>query len=152
MKTTTKYLLPTVLGAILISPMFARTADARQLWSAISSGCVLDTASAVKADVNAVFGVNFYDPDRTDTTCGVRAFLLRANLDERERGNTVAGFDSNTDFSVTEPGTGRSRGSVFIPEEIEFHTSYYWVDLELVRSSTTCNPRAVGVHIVPVIL
>src|SRR5262249_21335473 len=55
-------------------------------------------------------GVNYYDPDGPGTTCQVRAFLLRTNLDELERGNTIVGFDSNTGYSRTEAATGRSVG------------------------------------------
>lgn len=92
--------------------------------------------------------VNYYDPDGAGTACSVKAFLLRTNLDELERGNTIVGFDSNTGASITEPGTGRSRGFVFIPEALNSSAHYYWVDLELSRSATTCNPTAVGTHII----
>lgn len=93
--------------------------------------------------------VNYYDPDGPGTTCSVRAFLLRANLDELERGNTIVGFNSNTDFSKTrtEPATGRSRGGVNIPESLNSSANYYWVDLELSRSNTSCNPTVVGTYI-----
>lgn len=95
--------------------------------------------------------VSFYDPDGAGTACAVKASLLRTNLDAQERGNDIVGFDSNTGFVITEPGTGRSTGHVGVPEAVNFLASYYWVQLELVRSSTSCNPVAVGVHLVPVI-
>src|SRR5215510_1156959 len=88
--------------------------------------------------------VNYYDPDDAGRTCEVRAFLLRANSDQLERGNTIMGFDPNTGQYVTEPGTGRSVGFVSIPEDIRSDASYYWVDLELVRNGLSCNPIAVG--------
>lgn len=91
--------------------------------------------------------VNYYDPDGVGTTCQVRAFLLRTNLNELERGNTIVGFDSNTGTSITEPATRRSLGFVTIPERLDSSASYYWVDLELFRSNTSCNPTAVGVYI-----
>ena len=61
-------------------------------------------------------------------------------------------FYSNSGFVVTEPGTGRSTGSVSVPESVDFGTSYYWIQLELVRSTTACNPVAVGVHLTPIII
>jgi hypothetical protein len=70
----------------------------------------------------------------------VRAALLRTNLDAHERGRDIVDFDSNTGFVITEPETGRSTGHVHVPEAVNFGTSYYWVQLELVRSSTFCNP------------
>jgi hypothetical protein len=92
--------------------------------------------------------VNFYDQDGLGATCQVKAFLLRTNTNELERGWTIAGFDSNTSTTtVTEPATGRSVGYVGIPESINFRANYYWVDLELLRSATTCNPIAVGVYL-----
>ena len=92
--------------------------------------------------------ISFYDTDGTGTACSVRASLLRSDLGAHEGGLDIVGFDSNTGSVVTEPGTGRSIGSVFIPEAINFGASYYWVQLELVRNSTSCNPLAVGVYVV----
>ncbi|CAA9893020.1 hypothetical protein METHB2_930004 [Candidatus Methylobacter favarea] len=73
--------------------------------------------------------------------------MLRTNLNELERGNTIVGFDSNTGFSVRELETGRSLGNVSIPEILNSSANYYWVDLELSRSGTSCNPTAVGTYI-----
>jgi hypothetical protein len=104
---------------------------------------------SVPIDTSSVraLNVNYYDPDGAGTTCQVRAFLLRTNLNELERGNTIVEFDSNTGFSITEAATGRSVGIVTIPERLNSSASYYWVDLELFRSDTSCNPRAVGAYI-----
>ena len=88
--------------------------------------------------------VTYYDPDDAGTTCHVRAFLLRSNLNHLERGNTIVGFDSNTGYSRTEPSTGRKMGFVRLPEYIDFNANYYWIDLEVFRSNTSCNPTAVG--------
>ena len=96
--------------------------------------------------------VSFYDPDGRATGCAVRASLLRTHLGAQERGLDIVSFDSNSDFVATEPGTGRSTGSVRVPEAVDFGTSYYWIQLELVRSSTGCNPVAVGVHLTPIII
>jgi hypothetical protein len=184
MRTMTKCFLAAVLTVTaLFSPVLAQTASA-QIWSSIASGCVLDSATAAKADVNSGFGtvsfkgtklghirltcpitgifvggsgpydstgmtVSFYDTDGTGTACGVRAALLRSNLDAHEGGRDIVDFDSNTGFVVTEPGTGRSTGHVGVPETLQYGAGYYWVQLDLVRSSTSCNPLAVGVHLVP---
>jgi hypothetical protein len=91
--------------------------------------------------------VNYYDPDGPGVTCQVQAFLLRANTDELERGNTIVEFDSNTGLSRTEATTGRSVGFVTIPERLDSNANYYWVDLELSRADTSCNPRTVGTYI-----
>jgi hypothetical protein len=163
----------------------AGTASA-QIWSSIASGCVLDSSTAAKAEVNSGFGtvsfkgtklgrirltcpisgifvggagpygsvgmtVSFYDTDGRGTTCGVQAALLRSNLDAHEGGRDIVDFDSNTGTVFTEPGTGRSTGHVGVPETLYDGGGYYWVQLELVRSSTSCNPLAVGVHLVPFI-
>jgi hypothetical protein len=96
--------------------------------------------------------ISFYDTDGRGTGCAVRASLLRTNLDHLERGSDIVAFDSNTGTVVTEPGTGRSTGHVLIPETVNFGTSYYWVQLDLVRSSTACNVVAVGAYLVPFIL
>jgi hypothetical protein len=96
--------------------------------------------------------ISFYDTDGTGSACAVRASLLRTNLNAEERGRDIVGFDSNTGSVVTEPGTGRSTGHVRVPEDVNFGTSYYWVQLELVRNSTSCIPVAVGAYLVPFIL
>ena len=96
--------------------------------------------------------VSFYDPDGRATGCAVRASLLRTHLGALERGLDIVTFDSNSSFVATEPGTGRSTGSVSVPEAVDFGTSYYWIELELVRSTTACNPVAVGVHLTPIII
>ena len=96
--------------------------------------------------------ISFYDPDGRATGCAVRASLLRSHLGALERGLDIVNFDSNSGFVVTEPGTGRSTGSVSVPESVDFGTSYYWIQLELVRSSTGCNPVAVGLHLTPIII
>jgi hypothetical protein len=186
MRTMTKCFLAALLTVTaLLSPMSARTAAA-QIWTKVASGCVLDSATAAKADVNSGFGtvgfkgtklgrvrltcpisglfggstgpwdslgmsVSFYDQDGRGTACEVRATLLRSNLDAHEGGSNIVDFDSSTGSFSTEPGTGRSVGGVFVPEAVDFSTSYYWVQLELVRSSTSCNPLAVGVYLVPFI-
>jgi hypothetical protein len=172
-----KLLSALVLGIVPIS--LASPSYAGQ-WSSVAAGCVPESSSAGRADINAVFGtvsfkststqslrftcpvtvplfqndddlrvlnVNYYDRDGAGTRCQVKAFLLRANLDQRERGTTIVGFDSNRGSSITEPGTGRSKGFVAIPERLNSNTNYYWVDLELFRSDTSCNPTAVGVYI-----
>jgi hypothetical protein len=95
--------------------------------------------------------VSFYDTDGRGTACAVRAALLRSNLDAHEGGRDIADFDSNTSPIDTEPGTGRSTGGVSIPETLAYGAGYYWIQLELVRSSTSCNPLAVGVFIEPII-
>lgn len=96
--------------------------------------------------------VSFYDPDGVGTACAVRFHLLRSQLEALERGRDIVEFDSNTGTVSTEPGTGRSTGHAAVPEAIDFRTSYYWVQVELVRNSTACNPVAVGVHLVHFIL
>jgi hypothetical protein len=187
MRTMTKCFLAAVLAvAALLNPMAAAPAAA-QIWSAVASGCVLDSTSVPKASLNSGFGtvsfkgtklgsikltcrvsgtfgtgtgpydnlgmtISFYDTDGTGTACSVRASLLRTNLNAEERGRDIVGFDSNTGSVVTEPGTGRSTGHVVVPEDVNFGTSYYWVQLELVRNSTSCNPVAVGAYLVPLIL
>jgi len=179
----TKCLLAATLTvATLFSPAFAQRASA-QIWSNIASSCVLDSASAAKADVNSSFGtvsfkgaklgrirltcpisgifvggagpydstglvVSLYDNDRRGTTCGVRAALLRSNLDAHEGGRDIVDFDSNTDFAIIEESTGRITGHVSVPETLQDGGGYYWVQLELVRSATSCNPVAVGTHLV----
>ena len=95
--------------------------------------------------------VSFYDNDGRGAACGVRAALLRSNLDAHEGGRDIVDFDSNTGFVITEPGTGRSTGHVGVPETMYDGAGYYWVQLELVRSSTSCNPLAVGVQLVPTV-
>jgi hypothetical protein len=95
--------------------------------------------------------ISFYDTDGTGTACSVRAALLRTNLDAHERGSDIVDFDSNTGFVITEPETGRSTGHVNVPESVYFGSSYYWVQLDLVRSSTSCNVVAVGAYLVPFI-
>jgi hypothetical protein len=95
--------------------------------------------------------ISFYDTDGTGTACSMRAALLRTNLDAHERGSDIVDFDSNTGFVITEPETGRSTGHVTVPEAVNFGASYYWVQLELVRSSTSCNVVAVGAYLVPFI-
>jgi hypothetical protein len=96
--------------------------------------------------------VSYYDTDGRGAACEVHATLLRSNLDARERGSNIVEFNSTTGASATEPGTGRTLGSVTVPEAIDFSTSYYWVQLELVRSSTACIPLAVGVYLAPLIV
>jgi hypothetical protein len=91
--------------------------------------------------------VSFYDTDGRGTACAIRAALLRSDLGAHERGRDIVDFDSNTDAVDTEPGTGRSAGFVSVPETLADGGGYYWVQLELVRSSTSCNPLAVGVHL-----
>jgi hypothetical protein len=91
--------------------------------------------------------VSYYDRDGAGTTCQVKAFLLRTNTDALERGWTITGFDSNTGASTTEAATGRSVGTAGVPESPDVNANYYWVDLELFRSATTCNPIAVGVYL-----
>ena len=186
---TIKCFLPAVLAvAAVLNPISARTAHAQTIWSKIAAGCVVDSASAAKAELNYGFGtvifkgtkigrirltcpvsglfnrtaedpidsvgmnVSFYDPDGRATGCAVRASLLRTHLAALERGLDIVSFDSNRDFVDTEPGTGRSTGGVAVPEGLSFGTSYYWVQLELVRSSTACNPVAVGVHLTPIFI
>jgi hypothetical protein len=95
--------------------------------------------------------VSYYDQDGRGTACEVRATLLRSDLAAHEGGSNIVEFDSTTGSSTTEPGTGRTVGSVVVPETVDFSTSYYWVQLELVRSSTSCNPLAVGVYLTPFI-
>jgi len=157
----------------------ARAALATTVWSSVAAGCVLDSASAPLANVDATFGTvsfkgtrighihltcpvnvpvqipagyvamgtNYYDPDFMGTKCQVKAILLRTNLNELERGNTIVQIDSNTDTLATEPGTGRSLAYAQIPENIDSTTSYYWVELDLFRSSTSCNPTSVGAYL-----
>ena len=91
--------------------------------------------------------VSFYDTDGRGTACAIRAALLRSDLGAHEGGRDIVDFDSNTDPVDTEPGTGRSAGFVRAPEMLFDGAGYYWVQLELVRSSTSCNPLAVGVHL-----
>jgi hypothetical protein len=100
---------------------------------------------------NLAMNVSFYDGDGRGTSCAVRASLLRSHLAATERGLDIVNFDSNRDFVNTEPSTGRSTGGVVVPEGLSFGTSYYWIQLELVRSSASCNPVAVGVHMTPII-
>jgi hypothetical protein len=95
--------------------------------------------------------ISFDDTDGTGTACGVRASLLRTNLDAHQRGSDIVDFDSNTGSVITEPETGRSTGHVQVPEAVNFGTSYYWVQLDLVRSSTSCNSVAVGAYLVPIL-
>lgn len=92
--------------------------------------------------------VSLYDNDGRGTACGVRAALLRSNLDAHEGGRDIVDFDSNIDFAIREDATGRITGHVSVPETLQDGGGYYWVQLELVRSSTSCNPLAVGVHLV----
>lgn len=91
--------------------------------------------------------VNYYDPDGVNTGCRVKTYLLRANLNEHEGGNTIVSFDSNTSFHYTEPQSGKSFGTVDIPEGIDFNSNYYWIEVEINRSNTSCNPTAVGVYL-----
>lgn len=92
--------------------------------------------------------ISFYDTDGKGAACAMRASLLRTNLDAHERGSDIVDFDSNTGLVFTEPETGRSTGHVDVPEDVYFGTSYYWVQLDLVRSSTSCNVVAVGAYLV----
>ena len=92
--------------------------------------------------------VSLYDNDGMGTACGVRAALLRSNLDAHEGGRDIVDFDSNVDFAIREDSTGRITGHVTVPETLYDGAGYYWVQLELVRSSTSCNPVAVGAHLV----
>jgi hypothetical protein len=93
--------------------------------------------------------VTFYDGFGKGERCKIAAALLRSNLDEHEGGLDIADFDSSIHNSEPDPGgTGRRLGTIGIPEVIDLNTSYYLVDLELTReSSSDCNVLGVGVHL-----
>jgi len=84
---------------------------------------------------------------------GVKANLLRTNLNELERGNTIAtvtfGVVGEPDVKCETLGGVVLRCTKFVrlPETFDFDTSYYWVAGELSRANTSCNPTMVGVHL-----
>ncbi len=147
------------------------------VWNQVASGCVLDTASAqaglavtngISSDVrfagtktgmirmicpvtqlndpNALpqtLFVTYTDPDGFGSTCQVRAHLLRTSMDSSGLGNTIVSIDSNGSNVST-----RTQGQAFFSEVIDFDSSYYWVDIELIRTGTSCNPSVNGVRLV----
>src|SRR5262245_32828255 len=173
-------LAPLALAAVLSTAEIAH-ADTFTSWSSIAAGCVPDSATTTAglASTSAVFGtvgfasgktgmirltcpvtafsrnssganvllVTYVDPDGASTGCQVRAHLLRTSVDTSGLGNTIVSFDSNTRNT-----TGRSVAWVSIPEQVNYDANYYWVDLELIRSSSaSCNPAGIGVQLTYVI-
>jgi hypothetical protein len=75
--------------------------------------------------------------------CSIAADFLRSNLD-----NTEAGADIATIATTNQPLSGRQTLSTPVGQ-LDFSTSYYWVDVDLFRDSRTavCNPTLVGVFL-----
>lgn len=158
------------LGTLaLLGTLLAANEASADSWSSIASGCVLETPSAARAQVSAVFGsvafagsslgvirlscpitvstvqantmlVSYYDPDGAAGTCQIRAYLQRTGLFSEAGGTSAA-------FASTGPATGRSWGTAPITAGFDFYQSYYWVDVELIRNNTSCNPTFMGVHL-----
>jgi hypothetical protein len=77
--------------------------------------------------------------------CFLDAALLRSNL-YVEQGNTISEIGTSNSNYV-----GRQVIAGYIPEAIDFQSSYYWVDVWLHRDSATatCNPTFVGTFLEP---
>ncbi len=87
---------------------------------------------------NAVTGVI-----RRIKHCSITADFLRSNLD-----NTEAGADIAMLATANQPFSGRQTLSMPVGQ-LDFSTSYYWVDVDLFRDSpvAACNPILVGVFL-----
>jgi hypothetical protein len=75
--------------------------------------------------------------------CSIAADFLRSNLD-----STEAGADIATIATANQPLSGRQTLSTPVGQ-LDFSTSYYWVDVDLFRDSPVaiCNPALVGVFL-----
>src|SRR5882724_8426916 len=85
-----------------------------------------------------------FDPGSRVNHCWVQADLLRTNLDNIEHGGDIA-----TVLAANQVSSGRQVQMADLPEDLNFSTSYYWVDIQLHRdaANATCNPTLVGTNL-----
>jgi hypothetical protein len=83
--------------------------------------------------------VTYTDPDNSASRCQVRAQLRRTS-----KGSPLGDFTIASFFSQPNTGGRTVDGVLFLNETINLEQNYYWVDLELHRSDTGCNPSVNG--------
>jgi len=103
----------------------------------------MDFASPSDFDMT-YYDDNGFDPVSRVNHCYIRADLLRTNLDANEAGGDIASIQATN--RVT---SGRQVESAILRENLDFSTSYYWVDIQLHRdaANATCNPTLVGTNL-----
>jgi hypothetical protein len=105
--------------------------------------------------INTSFGTNsgsftslnfsYYDTDGTTDTCYLKAYLNQTPV------NSTSGATDYTYDGTADTGLANSspffdwRVNTFFPAiSVNFATNYYWLDVDLVRGSTSCNVSLVG--------
>jgi hypothetical protein len=106
----------------------------------------LSSPTAVDPSPQRQLSMTFYNDNaviRSIQHCSIAAEFLRSNLD-----NTEAGADIATIATTNQPLSGRQTLSTPVGQ-LDFSTSYYWVDVDLFRDSpvAVCNPAMVGVFL-----
>jgi hypothetical protein len=123
---------------------FARAASGH-----IKLSCPVRTALSAPTSLNPSplqLWMTFYNDNavvRGTKHCSITADFLRSNLN-----NIEAGADIVTISTPNLPLSGRQ--VLFAPVgQLDFSTSYYWVDVDLFRDSpaAACNPTLVGVFL-----
>jgi hypothetical protein len=107
---------------------------------------VLSSPTSLNPSPHRRLSMTFYNDNavvRGIKHCSIAADFLRSNLD-----NTEAGADIATIATTNQPLSGRQTLSTPVGQ-LDFSTSYYWVDVDLFRDSRTavCNPTLVGVFL-----
>jgi hypothetical protein len=78
--------------------------------------------------------------------CFILADLLRTNLNNVEAGASLATINASSPIPP-----GRQELNHSLSEQLDFNTSYYWIDVQLHRdtvvTTTGCNPEIVGTYL-----
>ena len=79
--------------------------------------------------------------------CFISADLLRSNLNNQELGWDLGSL--NTASNPSDNQTGRQIFYANLTEQLDFSTSYYWVDIQLHRdaANAACSPTLVGTYL-----
>lgn len=85
----------------------------------------------------------FYDPDGTTDNCSVSMALVTQNTSATDGGHLVTQYDGTTDTSLAGSPFRNAEGATF-SETFDFDNNFYYVQVDLVRTVTTCNPIFVG--------
>lgn len=133
----------------LISPTYGTVSFAPNKKGDIHLTCPIPFLSnAYGQTTPGALKLTFYNDhgfDGNANHCFLDAALLRSNL-YVEQGNTI------TEIATTNANYfGRQVIAGYIPEVIDFQSSYYWVDVWLHRDSATatCDPTFVGTFLEP---
>jgi hypothetical protein len=106
----------------------------------------LSSPTSLNPSAQRQLSMTFYNDNaiiRRIKHCSIDAEFLRSNLD-----STDASADIATIATANQPLSGRQTLSTPVGQ-LDFSTSYYWLDVDLFRDSPVaiCNPELVGVFL-----